>query len=154
MNTSPKTSGPSKPIVGTKVPLGNLSYFRARNKYRVFNLVIKEFKKSGITQADLARRLAMDAGQLSRYLSAPGNWTLDRLSDFLFAISGAEANYRIGYPLEQPLRNYAEPSWLPETIAAAKSNNSVDLHSIFLDGEQTTKTDNGGLVPSVDWALT
>lgn len=100
MSTFPKTTALSKPTGSSKISLGTLSYFRARNKQRVFNIVIKEFEKSGLSQANLGRRLEMDAGQLSRYLNAPGNWTLDMFSDFLFAISGAEASYSISYPME------------------------------------------------------
>ena len=128
MNTSPNPTALSKPTGKNKISLGTLSYFRARNKHRVFNLVIEEFEKSGLIQADLGRRLAMDAGQLSRYLNAPGNWTLDMLSDFLFAISGAEAGYSIFYPLEQPPRNLTEP-WLqqPTTVESGTVAQKVDL---------------------------
>ena len=114
MSTSRSTTGLSKPSGNVKISLGTLSYVRARNKSRVYNLMIAEFKKSGLSQANLGRRLEMNAGQLSRYLNAPGNWTLDTLSDFLFAISGAEANYEISYPLDLAQRNDTEPDWIIE----------------------------------------
>lgn len=101
-----------EPVSGERVPLGCLGYFRARNKYRVFSLVMQELDKSGISQAELARRLGKGADQISRYLAGPGNWTLDTLSDFLFAISGAEVEHRIVYPLQKSPRNDTRPAWM------------------------------------------
>ncbi|MBL6936038.1 MAG: helix-turn-helix transcriptional regulator [Alphaproteobacteria bacterium] len=123
MITSP-TTGLSKPSGDAKISLGTLSYFRARNKSRVYNLVISEFQASGLSQTYLGRRLGMNTGQLSRYLSAPGNWTLDTLSDFLFAISGAEANYETSFPLDQAPRNDIEPEWVTEV-----QNTTPSIHT-------------------------
>jgi hypothetical protein len=88
------------------VPAGTLGYFRARNKQNVYGLVVKEFKKSGLSQADLARRLRKAPEVVCRLLGSPGNWTLDTVSDFLFAISAAEPKYDLIYPLDKAARNY------------------------------------------------
>ncbi len=98
MTTLPASSL-SEPKGANKVPLGTLAYFRARLKHRIYSLVVKEFKSSGLTQADLARRLAMEPAQLSRLLSGPGNLTLETVSDLLFATSAAELESSIGHPL-------------------------------------------------------
>jgi hypothetical protein len=98
MRTS-QTTGLSKPNGAERVPEGTLGYFRTRNRHRVYSLVIAEFQKSGLTQADLARRLGKGTDIVCRWLGSPGNWTLDTQSDLLFAISGAEAEYGIRYPL-------------------------------------------------------
>ncbi len=151
MSISLKTTAPSKPTGSGKVSFGTLSYFRSRNKHRVFNLVIKEFEKSGLTQADLGRRLGMDTGQLSRYLNAPGNWTLDMLSDFLFAISGAEAGYDIVYPLEQPPRNFTEPPWLQKFVRSPRTRHSTDLNRVLLDNKQQTNVASNTVAREALW---
>lgn len=97
--TTSRTTGLSEPMGNAKISLGTLGYVRARNRQRVYDLVIREFKKSGLTQAELARRLGKAPEVVSRLLSRPGNWELDTLSDVLFAISGAVPTYRVGYPL-------------------------------------------------------
>jgi transcriptional regulator with XRE-family HTH domain len=98
MTTSP-TSILSEPKGADKVPRSTFAYFRARLKHRIYSVIIKEFKKSGLTQADLARRLDMEPAQLSRLLAGPGNLTLETVSDMLFAIDGAELTASTQYPL-------------------------------------------------------
>jgi hypothetical protein len=103
MTTSQQTFTLSKPVGDDPVPAGTLGYFRARNKQKVYGLVLKEFKKSGLSQADLARRLRKAPEVVCRLLGSPGNWTLDTVSDFLFAISAAEPKYDLMYPLDKSL---------------------------------------------------
>lgn len=96
MSTSPTLSEPKG---ARKVPVTTLAYFRARFKHRVYSLIIRELKESGLKQADLARRLGMEPARLSRLLSGPGNLTLNTVSDLLFAISAAEPALSTTYPL-------------------------------------------------------
>jgi transcriptional regulator with XRE-family HTH domain len=98
MSTSP-TTVLSEPTGTDKVPRWTCTYFRARLKQRIYNLLIGEFKRSKLSQADLSRRLDMEPAQLSRILSGPGNLTLETVSDVLFAISGAELGLSTDYPL-------------------------------------------------------
>jgi hypothetical protein len=98
MRTS-RTTGLHEPTGADRVPEGTLAYFRARNRRRLFELVIGEFERSGLSQADLARRLGRGTDLVCRWLRAPANWTSDTVSDLLFALSGAEADYRIRHPL-------------------------------------------------------
>src|SRR5438046_2923199 len=114
MNTFPKTSMLSKPEGANLIPVGTLGYFRGRNRWRAYDLVLTEFQKSGLCQADLARRLGKRPEVISRLLGAPGNWGLDTVSDLLFAISGSEAYYSVSRPLDMPSKNYTQPEWLPE----------------------------------------
>jgi len=69
---------------------GVLSYMSARYQTNVHSLVLEEFERSGMTSAQVARRLRMDPGQLARLLGNPSNMTLDTLSGLLFAIAGKE----------------------------------------------------------------
>lgn len=115
MTTSHTTSELCKPASGTAISPAALSYFRTRNRMHVFSLVQKEFHRIGITQAELALRLGKGADRVCRLLGAPGNWTLDTVSDLLFAISAAEVKYDLAYPLgTQPLPTPDIPAMEPE----------------------------------------
>ena len=129
MNTS-LTITLSKPEDSLIVPKGTFGYFRTRNKRRLYTLVMQEFKRSGLSQADLARRLGKKADVVCRWLAGPTNWTIDTVSDLLFAISGAEPTYGLSYPLEQPPRNDVRPRWLEKNDDAnsrPRSKSSTDL---------------------------
>jgi hypothetical protein len=112
MNTSLTTFVLSEPTGREPIPPGVLEYFQTRNRMRVFTLVQQEFEKAGISKAELADRLERGTDRISHLLGAPGNWTLDTISDLLFAISGAEVDYRVTYPLLRPPRNMTTPEWL------------------------------------------
>jgi hypothetical protein len=112
MNTYPKTSTLCKPKGADLIPVGTLGYFRARNRWQAYDLVLTEFKNSGLTKADLARRLGKRPEVVSRLLGAPGNWGLDTVSDLLFAICGAAVVYNATHPLELPARNDIQPERL------------------------------------------
>jgi transcriptional regulator with XRE-family HTH domain len=92
MDTSPTSflSEILEGIEGSEIPKHKLAYFRARLRNRIYDLVISEFAKlqeeKGVSKADLANRIGRDAAQISRWLSAPSNWTLDTISDLLIAM--------------------------------------------------------------------
>jgi hypothetical protein len=100
-----------KPTDRCRLNVGELSYMRERNRARLYNLVIEEFQYSGISQAVLAGRLGKAPEVISRLLGSPGNWTQDTISDLLYAISGAEPRYDVGYPHEETPQIYRAP-WL------------------------------------------
>jgi hypothetical protein len=101
MSTSQQTPGLLKPAGTNKISTGTLGYIRARHRQRAYDLLVKEFKKSGITQADLARRLDKPREVISRLLARPGNWESDTFSDMIFAISGAIVSFGADYPLTE-----------------------------------------------------
>lgn len=106
MSSSPVTTRLSKPVGDDQIHAWAIEYFRTRNKNRVHQFVLNEFERANISQATLARRLGRRPEVISRMLGAPGNWTLDSVSDLLFAICGGEASYTLSLPLENPTRNY------------------------------------------------
>jgi hypothetical protein len=134
MITSQKNSSLSSPADDVRVPEGTFVYFRERNRYRIFEVLLAEFLKSGISQATLARRLGRRPEVVNRILSAPGNPTLDTISDFMFAMSGAEIAYSVEYPLNQPPRNYRHPDWLSHTKTWTEG---VSLASDWQDAQRT-----------------
>lgn len=132
MNTSPQTSILSNPSGDEPIPIGTLAYFQGRNRSRIYEAVLREFLQSGISQATLARRIGKRAEQVNRLLGAPGNWTLDTVSDLLFAISGAEPVYGVQYPLKEPARNYRQPEWL--TISGEATMQTADKYALAKQG--------------------
>jgi transcriptional regulator with XRE-family HTH domain len=84
-----------------KISLGTFGYLNGRTQQRAYSLVIREFKKSGLSQAALAARLGKGADVVSRLLRRPRNWELNTFSELLFAISGAVPTFGVTYPLDQ-----------------------------------------------------
>lgn len=113
MNTS-RTSFLSKPAPGERVSLDTFVYWRSRAKREAYNLVIREFKKSGITKTELARRLGKTLPEVSRMLGGPANWTIATVSDLLFAICSGVPEWNLAFPLDKARRNHTRPSWLEE----------------------------------------
>ncbi len=109
MTTSQQTTSLSNPHGNARIPVGTFGYFRSRNRNRIYDLVLGEFVRSGISQADLAQRMGRTPEVVCRWLGTPGNWTVDTISDLLFAIGGGEAAYSMQYPLRQPARNDNQP---------------------------------------------
>lgn len=121
--TTSQTSILSKPVTGQQVSEEALAYMRARAKRHAYDLVMAEFKKSGITKAELARRLFGDKGadRVSRMLGGPGNWTIKTLSDLLWAISAAEPTYSVAYPLDKLAKNFSGYSKFVNDIEESES---------------------------------
>jgi len=100
----------SEILGGDQIPLEKLAYFRERFRDRLYEAVVSEFLKreaSGLTKADVARRIGRRPEQITRWLGAPGNWTLETVSDLLLAITASEPEIRLVSLAEQPRRNYS-----------------------------------------------
>ena len=71
------------------------AYFRRLNRNLVLEEILRFFRQKSqaenLTQRQLATRLHMDAGQLSRILREPSNLKLDTVSDLLL---GMNAEFR------------------------------------------------------------
>ena len=113
MTISPRKPFLSEVLIGDKIPVGTLSYFRERFRDRLYDLVMEEFLKqdaeTGLTRAEVARRIGRRPEQITRWFGAPGNWTLETVSDLLLAIAKSEPDVNL-LPLEgRPIRNYRWP---------------------------------------------
>ncbi|MCO5065922.1 MAG: hypothetical protein M9924_16110 [Rhizobiaceae bacterium] len=110
----------------------DLSYIKTRNRLSAFNAVHTEFRKSGLSQKQLAMKLNdMDQGRLSKLLGAPGNWTLDTVAELLWATSGARLAYTLDYPLKKARRNDTRPHYLDVPIVTKPKPAGIDIVSKF-----------------------
>ena len=93
MTTSQTTPFLSEVLSGETIPAGKLAYFRARLADRFYSLVLEKYiqmeKESGLTRAELARRIRRKPEQITRWFGSPGNWTIETISD-LFLGMGCE----------------------------------------------------------------
>lgn len=89
MTTSPRTQSISDLVERETLSPHQVEYFRARLKNRIHDAVLAAFEakaRDGFTRADLARRLERRPEQVTRWLGAPGNWTIETVSDLLLAM--------------------------------------------------------------------
>jgi hypothetical protein len=74
------------------ISLDEIFYFRERNRSRIYASVISTFSKcveeQDLTKREIASKLGKEPAQITRWLSGPGNWTLDTVSDLLLAMGG------------------------------------------------------------------
>ena len=74
------------------------SYFRQRHQNRLYDAVLQAIEESAVRdkvrRKDIAATLDIPPSQVTRLLSVPANWTVDTVSDLLFAV-GAELDVRV-----------------------------------------------------------
>lgn len=116
MSTSPRTPFLSEIESGQPVPISKLAYFRERFRDRLYELVVSEFLKQEragtLTKAEVARRTGRKPEQITRWLGAPGNWTLETVSDLMLAISKAELNFSLAPLRNRPQANFPGAEWI------------------------------------------
>lgn len=81
--------------MGEKISRGTLAYIRSRVQQWAHSVLLKEFKASGINQAELCRRLDKAPEVISRLLARPSNVELDTLSTAIFALRGGILRFSI-----------------------------------------------------------
>lgn len=97
------------------IPTHRRAYFQERLRNRLYDLIIREFQKrseAGLTKKTLAGRLQKRPEQITRWLSTPGNLTLDTVSDLLLGICGGEPEIGVSVLSHQTPRNLQQPDWL------------------------------------------
>ncbi len=140
----------SKPQDAEKISAGMLSYMRARLRQRIHSMILIEFERSGIKQADLARRLNKSPRVVHRWLSEPGNIRLSTLSDLIFAISGGEPSDQVMRPLEVAPSNRTIPAWLADALDAPVEDEALEpkvLSATSISGAATSGFENADWRP-------
>jgi hypothetical protein len=79
----------AEPKDDKRLPLQALGYVSEATRDGLYDLVVRKFMETGITQATLAKRLGKSPAQVCRTLGASGNWTIDTVAELLFAIDGS-----------------------------------------------------------------
>lgn len=81
-----------------RIPVRDLAYYRRRLQNNVFGAIYEHFAAEatarGLTKGDIARRLGKDPSQVTRWLSAPSNLTLETISDILLALDAEPARLK------------------------------------------------------------
>jgi hypothetical protein len=121
----------SEILSGQFIPSGKRAYFQERLRNRIYSLILEEFvhknEVENLTQKTLANRIGKGPDQINRWLSSPGNWTIDTISDILLGISGSELTLSITKIADQLPINLYEPNITQQStgyiqIADAQSN--------------------------------
>ena len=73
-----------------RVSDATFAYLGQRAKNVCYDFVMKKFLSSGLTKAELARRLGSRPDRVSHILASPANWTIRTMAELLAAISEEE----------------------------------------------------------------
>ena len=131
MSNSRKKPFLTDELNGDRIPPGTLACFRERFRVRLHDLVREEFLKqhaeSGLTRAEVARRIGPRPEQITRWFGAPYNRTLETISDLLLAVARSEPDVTL-LPLEGRVvrndRNQSLPTPRPIKPAASRQPRS------------------------------
>lgn len=119
-----------------KIPTRDIFYYRKRLKNRVFGQIVKFFtefhENTGITKKEMAHKLSKHPSQITRWLSNPGNLTLDTISDLLLAAEAELGMVEIVKFSERQKVNYANNLY-SEILSATSSSRKKSLqHEVIV----------------------
>ena len=137
MTTSAKTWSMNVNSNNVSLSKAEFAYFRSRLKNRIHDIVVNYYlqlqKEEGLTKAELARRLDTRPEQITRWLSAPGNWQLDTMSNLLLAMQ-AEPDFTISKLADKRFDNFSH-----EFATSSHSAGSTQAINIELNNRLQTE---------------
>lgn len=87
-------------------------YFEQRQRNRLYETVIQAVEDAarldGVRRKDIAEAVGSSPSQISRWLSGPSNWTIDNVTDVLWAIGG-ELDYNFFRFVDRVQENRSHP---------------------------------------------
>ena len=129
-------------------PKYKAAYFEQRFRNRIYETVVRalegESKENKLKRKDIAARIGKKQSQVSRWLAGPGNWTLDTISDLLFAID-AELDFKVTRFKDKKKKNEFHPlnstAWPPKvkTPQPETSQTTLDYRRSYVS-TQTSST--------------
>lgn len=108
---------------GEPISESKLVYLQERLRNRFFDYLIEKFesaRSAGLNQAKLARRIRKSPEVVNRWLSAPGNLTLDSISDLFAGIDAEEPDFSSSSLLGRAKVNYSHLDDVPDIARESK----------------------------------
>lgn len=110
------------------------------SRRRAYSSVLSALEKAsdghGITQAMIAEKIGRKRPQVSNWLSQPSNWTLDTISDLLWAV-GASMEFRVIFNDEAHVSNIKHPAMLealdvnqPEKLGQSQAATNFSVQGV------------------------
>lgn len=108
--TSVQTSLLAEPHGDNRISERTLGYVAEATRDELYDMLVRACSEAGITKATIAKRLGKDPAQITRLLSASNNWTIDTLSELLFAIDGRMLCPNHVFPMREAKTNLRAPT--------------------------------------------
>jgi hypothetical protein len=113
---------PSLSLDDEVVPKRTIAYFTRRLQHHLHELVIREFYRLAdtgkMTPGRLAKRLDKDPAQITRWLGAPGNWTLDTWAQLMVGIAADPRSLLIPLPAKPSEGTDLTRPWGEESVTS------------------------------------
>ena len=121
--------------------------FRNRIYGNLISAFAKAHKETGVSRADICKRVNFDRSQITRLLSQPSNLQIDTICKYLLSI-GATLDTEVVFERERQPTNYAHPlSDLLDSRAIEGLEEAPDRLDIIDD----TPKDHTGTSPQNAW---